>query len=84
VFSLLIVLFLDLSVKKNGSVKNCSTLGASLGCHLPYPRMLQANTVFNISLKRYFQNVSEPQTRLLWVRHWVLQVTFFFYRVPQA
>jgi len=30
-------------------------------------------------LKRHFQNVAKPQTKLLWIRHQVLQIIFLFF-----
>jgi len=40
--------------------------------------------VFQYTIKVYFQNVIKPWSKLLWVRHWVPQIIFFFREVPKA
>jgi len=53
--------------ESSGSEPGCCSI---LRCHLQCPGVLWADTFFNISLKIYFQNVTKPLTKLLWVlRH---------------
>jgi len=56
----------------------------STGCHLRYSGVTQANAFFDVSLKYYYQNIIKLQSKLLCIRHWMLQIIFSFCRVLQA